>query len=135
MRSIIQNTVLYLRIMIINMIISEQKTKLNMSFTDFLQNVQLYGTYIRLTTVIKWLFVACLITFYFVYVLSKLITLWIPLIWVLFWLNTWWLTFFNNNYDNNKYTVISRFCNLLTMIPNLYTIQVKIFCVKFLTKC
>ena len=50
-----------------------------MSFKDFFQNVQMYGTYVKTTTFLKWSIVTILVTFYFIYVIGKLITLWITI--------------------------------------------------------
>ena len=51
-----------------------------MSFKDFLQNMKMWGAYVRIKTLFKWTFVVCLLTSYFVYVITKLVYVWIPLI-------------------------------------------------------
>ena len=51
-----------------------------MSFKDFLQNMKMWGAYVRIKTLFKWTFVVCLLTSYFVYVITKLVHVWIPLI-------------------------------------------------------
>ena len=51
-----------------------------MSFKDFLQNVHMYGTYVKTATICKWISIACLVIFYFVYIIVKLISIWITLV-------------------------------------------------------
>ena len=52
-----------------------------MSLKDFIQNMKMWGAYVRIKTVFKWTFVVCLLASYFVYVITKLVYVWIPLIW------------------------------------------------------
>ena len=51
-----------------------------MSLLDFLQNVHMYGAYVKTTTFCKWIFVFSLVSFYFVYIITKLVSIWIPFI-------------------------------------------------------
>ena len=53
----------------------------NMSFKDFIQNMKMWGAYVRIKTLFKWTFVISLLTCYFIYVITKLVYIWIPLIW------------------------------------------------------
>ena len=51
-----------------------------MSFKDFLQNVHMYGTYVKTATICKWVSITCLVTFYFVYIIVKLVSIWITFV-------------------------------------------------------
>ena len=51
-----------------------------MSFKDFLQNVHMYGTYVKTATICKWVSITCLVTFYFVYIIVKLVSILITLV-------------------------------------------------------